>query len=97
MSPKLKQRAGNELLALITSEDNGNDYKPPAIPDEAQKALLKQMQALVAKAANELQLAPETLASRKDLLAVIDSGGAGAKVFSGWRNDVIGNDLARLL
>lgn len=97
MSPKLKQRAGDELLSLITAGDNGNDYKPPAIPDEAQKALLKQMQGLVAKAASALQLAPETIASRKDLLAVIDSGREGSKVFSGWRNDVIGEDLASLL
>jgi ribonuclease D len=55
------------------------------------------MQALVAKAASELDLAPETIASRKELLAVIDSGTEGSKIFSGWRNDVIGDDLAKLL
>jgi ribonuclease D len=97
MPPKLKQRAGAELLELIATADDDNDYSPPAVPDEEQKALLKQMQALVAKAAKELELSPETIASRKDLLGVIDSGTEGSKIFSGWRNDVIGDDLARLL
>ena len=97
MSPKLTQRAGAELLELIAAADDSNNYRPPAVPDDAQKALLKQMQALVAKAASELDLAPETIASRKELLAVIDSGTEGSKIFSGWRNDVIGDDLAKLL
>lgn len=98
MSPKVANRIGKQLLREIeVSENDENGYKPPRPPDEAQKALLKEMQAKVAACADELDLAAETIASKRELSSVIISGNRNSRVFTGWRADLIGNDLLTLL
>ena len=95
---KLVKRVGRELLELITaSADDDEGYSPPRTPDEEQKALLKEMQARVAACAEELHIAAETLASKRELSAVIISGTRHSRVFSGWRAELIGDDLMSLL
>lgn len=96
--PKLVNRVGRQLLELVTaSADDNEGYSPPRTPDEEQKALLKEMQARVAACAEELHIAAETLASKRELSAVIISGTRHSRVFSGWRAELIGNDLMSLL
>ena len=95
---KLVQRVGRQLLELVAASANDNrDYSPPRPPDEGQKALLKEMQSRVAACAKELDIAAETLASKRELSGVIISGNRNSRVFSGWRAELIGNDLLNLL
>jgi ribonuclease D len=98
MPPKLVQRAGGDLLeAIAASHGDSNDYRPPGAPDEQQKVLLREMQAVVAKASVELDIAAEVIAPKKELSAVISSGKPDSRVFSGWRKDVIGEQLLDLM
>jgi len=94
----LIRRSGNRILAAIAAADNdANDYMPPATPDEAQKSLLKQMQNQVTKCAADLGLAAETIASRKDLSALIIGGKHDSRILTGWRRELIGDELLELL
>ncbi len=96
--PKLVNRVGPQLLELIaaSAQDDGG-YNPPRPPDEEQKALLKDMQSRVAACARELDIAAETVASKRELSAVIISGNRNSRVFGGWRAGLIGNELLALL
>ena len=95
---KLLNRTGKDLLqAVAAASADEHDYRPPRPPDERQKALLKDMQARVQKRADELDIAAETLASKRELVAAIVSDNRDSRVFSGWRRDLIGNDLLALL
>jgi len=98
MPPKVISRAGKELVdAVGASKNDDNGYQPPRPPDEAQKALLKEMQSQVADCAKDLDIAAETVASKRELAAVIISGTRGSRVFQGWRRDLIGEQLLKLL
>ena len=95
---KLVKRVGRQLLEEIAaSAADDTSHSPPQRPDEGQKALLKEMQARVAACAKDLELAAETVASKRELSAVIISGSRKSRVFSGWRADLIGADLLALL
>jgi ribonuclease D len=98
LAPKLAKRAGEALLeAVRRSADDDGSYKPPRPPDERQKVVLKEMQSRVAACAAELDIAAETLASKRELSAVIIDGDRDSRLFDGWRAGVVGNDLAELL
>ena len=96
--PKLVRRVGQQLLDEVarSAKDNGG-YQPPRPPDEGQKALLKEMQARVADCAGDLGIAAETVASKRELSAVIIAGNRQSRVFSGWRAALIGDELLTLL
>jgi len=94
----LIRRSGQTLLDAITASSVAeDDYRPPSPPDESQKALLKSMQKRVAECADNLGLAAETLASKRDLSALIFDGDKKSKVLTGWRRSVVGEDLSDLL
>lgn len=98
LPPGLIRRSGQNILAAIrTAGTDNNDYSPPPRPDEAQKALLKQMQREVVSCAADLGLAAETVASKRDLSAIIMGGERESRVLSGWRRDLIGERLLQLL
>ena len=98
LPPKLVNRAGEDLLAVVTrSADDEHGYQPPPAPNEQQKKLLKHMQAAVAARAGELGISPELLAPRKELSAAILSNKTDSRVFLGWRREQIGDQLLRLL
>jgi ribonuclease D len=95
---KLVARAGAELLAVVArSAEDDHDYRPPPLPNEQQKKLLKTLQATVARCADELGISPELVASRKELAAAILSGNTDSRVFQGWRRALIGERLLQLL
>lgn len=95
---KVVARAGSQLIeAVVASADDQNDYRPPNPPDESQKALLKEMQSQVAECAGDLGLAVETVASKRELSALIISGSRESRVLSGWRRELIGEQLLQLL
>ena len=96
--PKLVKRVGQQLLdEIAASANDDNSHSPPERPDEGQKALLKEMQSRVAACARDLDIAAETVASKRELSAVIISGNRNSRVFSGWRAELIGDDLSALL
>lgn len=96
--PKLVRRVGEQLLDIVAASGRDDrNYRPPRPPDEGQKALLKEMQARVAGCAGDLDIAAETIASKRELSAVIISGNRNSRVFSGWRAELIGKDLLGLL
>ncbi len=95
---KLVKRAGDQLLeAVARSADDQGTSEPPRPPDESQKALLKAMQSRVAARARELGIAAETLASKRELSAVIIAGSRNSRLFDGWRAALIGDELLQLL
>jgi ribonuclease D len=98
MPPKLVGRAGKQLIdAVGAAKGEENGYQPPKPPDEVQKNLLKEMQAQVAECAKDLDLAAETVASKRELSSVIISGNRETRVFTGWRRELIGERLLQLL
>ena len=98
LPPKLVNRVGKELLAIVTqSADDDHDYHPPPAPNEQQKKLLKTMQTTVGRCADELGISAELIAPRKELSATILSGRTDSRVFQGWRRELIGEKLLRLL
>jgi len=95
---KLVKRVGRQLLKLVAaSAQDEKDYNPPRPPDEGQKVLLKEMQARVATCADELGIAAETVASKRELSAIIISGASNSRVFNGWRAELVGDELLGLL
>ncbi len=96
--PKLVSRVGKRLLEEVAeSARDENGYRPPKPPSESQKQLLREMQSEVSRVAKELGIATETVASKRELSAIIISGNRDSRVFGGWRKDVIGAALQRLL
>ncbi len=98
MPAKVIQRKGDEILRRVSQAlGDSNGYRPPGAPDESQKNLLKRMQKIVADCASDLGIAAETIASKKELSAVIIDGNRNSRVFEGWRRDLIGEQLTALL
>lgn len=91
------RRAGEQLLAIVsdaTHDESG--YNPPPRPDEKQKALLNKLQKTVTACAEDLGIATELIAPKKELSAAI-LGARDSRVFKGWRRDIVGNTLLDLL
>ncbi len=95
---KLVRRVGQRLVEEIAgSARDESNYDPPRPPDESQKALLKDMQKKVAACAAELGIAAETLASKRELSAVIIGGNRASRLLDGWRAQLIGDELLALM
>ena len=95
---KLVARVGQKLLQEVeASASDENNYSPPRPPNEAQKALLQEMQARVKKCAEAIGVTAETVAPRRELATVILTGSDQSRVFSGWRLDLIGNELLAMM
>ncbi len=98
MPDKVARRSGQAILSAIASASNdAHDYRPPEPPNESQKAQLKAMQKVVAECANDLGVAAETIASKKELSSVIIGGNRDSRVMTGWRKNLVGDQLANLL
>jgi len=97
LPPGLVRRAGDDMLAAIARAGSGGDVAPPRRPDESQKSLMKSIQQKVSARAADLGLAAETVASRRDLVAVIIDGDRNSRLLNGWRREIIGDELLGLL
>ncbi len=99
MPPGLVKRRGGELLALIEAAAI-SDPPPPlpgrARPDPARAALLKKLSGIVQTLAAELALAPEVLATRRELEQLSDGEREGS-VLRGWRRPLLGERLLAAL
>lgn len=89
----------DELLAAVRE---GVNAEPPELPsggDELERELraaLTLMSAWVSQVARTASIDPVLLATRADLVGFL-SGDATARLRSGWRAEVLGDDLAALL
>jgi len=91
------RRAGDVLLTEIENAlADDNNYLPPQRLDERHKALLVKMHKRVTGHADELGIATEIIASKKELSAALQ-GDLGGRVFRGWRRELVGAELLGLL
>jgi len=95
----LARRSGRHILELINvsgAEDNAVPT-PQLRPDETQKAQLADMQRMIAECAADLGLAAETVASKKELSALVMDKPSYSRVLSGWRLGIVGESLRKLI
>jgi ribonuclease D len=91
------ERTGDELLKILRAgAARKNTYEPPPRPDERQKKAMREMQRRVSACADELGIANEIIAPRKELAAAL-TGARDSRVFRGWRRDLVGEKLLALL
>ena len=97
LAPRTLRRAAKTILGTL-EDARGDDieYEPPQKPDERQKSILKNMQAAVSACAEELKIAAEIVAPRKELSASLN-GNRESRVFTGWRREMIGETLLEML
>lgn len=89
------QRLGRTLLAVLESAGQHDPFQPPLRPDESQKRLMKQAQKRIAKLADELGIAAEIIAPKKELSAAMQ-GERELRLFRGWRRGLVGEELLAL-
>ncbi len=99
MPDAVVRNCGAELLAMI--EAVGISQPPPPLarrerPDAAFTATVKRLAELTTAVAQELAIAPELLATRRDLEQVA-SGRPDAVPLQGWRASVVGERLRAAL
>ncbi len=88
-----------ELLAAVASAahlDSSGAARAPPRRDAAAQARLKALAATVRRIAEQLQLTPEVLATRRDLQQLLN-GDTDVPALQGWRREVIGEALLSLL
>jgi ribonuclease D len=99
MPPGLAKRRGAELLACIAAAEIPEPPPPPpgrARPDPLKSALVKKLAVITQAVAVELAVAPEVLATRRDLEQLADGAREGA-VLRGWRRPLLGERLLAAL
>jgi ribonuclease D len=97
LATRTATRAGEQLLRVLAEAENEqHDYEPPQRPNERQKAVLKEMQKQVSDTAEELGLATELIAPKKELSAAM-LGSRDLRIFRGWRHDQLGQRLLEML
>lgn len=101
IAAKTVQRIAPDLLAELamarSANGAGDGDNRVRMPDDEQKSVLKMMQKLVAECASDLGVAAETIASRKELSAVVSGERRETRVFTGWRKGLVGDRLAEML
>lgn len=97
LAERTAARAGERLVQLLAeAAQTKSDYEPPQKPDEMQKTIMKKMQRVVTNKAQSLGVATELVAPKKDLSSALD-GNRNLRVFRGWRQECVGQQLLELL
>jgi ribonuclease D len=97
LAPRTLRRLSKDILGCVKDARGDNsDYVPPGKPNERQKSILKDMQTAVAACAEELNIAAEIIAPKKELSASLN-GNRDSRVFTGWRRETIGETLLEML
>ena len=92
-------RIGNELVAVVEA---AKDAPPPKVgngSDDVDRSLrpaLTLISAWVSQVARTEQIDTALLATRSDLVALL-SGDSEARLHSGWRAELVGEGIERLL
>ena len=98
LPPKFLNKRGEAILELLAASAGQAPPQPAeeAVLDESQKTRLRQLKERVQAVADRLQVSPGLLASRNDLEAVTRYGAdAQTPALSGWRREVIGEELLK--
>lgn len=100
LSPKTLARHGSALIGIIARARHDAHpiaaEEPPLI--DVQKAKLQKLQEWLRQRATQLNIPPSLLAPRADVEAIVRRGDeAGVPVLEGWRRDVAGQELLKLL
>jgi len=91
----LKRYESVFLNMVKTARDKKPEQHPPALPkplDPNLKALLKTLREMINEHAEELQVAPELIGGKREMMGIIHPHQLPPKM-AGWRRDIIGNDL----
>ncbi|WP_040243844.1 ribonuclease D [Chromohalobacter japonicus] len=101
--PKLIKHDGDTLLAMVQEADHLDDDALPApLPpphSAAFKTRLKALKSVVNREAERLDIAPEVLANRRDLEALVmaDLDGVPLSLPQGWRGTLLGDAFTQAL
>ena len=97
--PAVVKRRSEELLECVRAAEVPDPTPPLAgrrRPDPARAALLRKLTDVSQAVAGELQLAPEVLATRREL-EQLAAGGRDLMLLQGWRRRVLGERLLAAL
>jgi ribonuclease D len=93
------RKNGEELLAVVAQArreaHKEPEYELPGKPDPDQVARVTRLMSVVRKRAEEMKIAPELLATRRDVEQLVFSGRT-QNIASGWRRSAIGEELLAL-
>jgi len=93
------RKSGEELLAVSAQAQRDAHNEPPFVlpgkPESEQLARVTKLMSIVRTHADEMKIAPELLATRRDVEGLVFSGRTDA-IGVGWRRDVIGDRLIAL-
>jgi len=97
----LAKKQGETILELVhqANEDFANGVVNPLQvpkPETRETAEIKRLAKLVRARAEELNLAPEIIASKREITELF-RGGRSTRQLNGWRNEVIGQELLAAL
>jgi ribonuclease D len=99
ITPGFVERSGEAVLQVIREAGLPASLPPPAQrarPDPVLQARVKRLSGAVQSQAQKLSIAPELLATRRDLESIA-RGAEVAEVLPGWRSSVVGDSLAAAL
>ena len=99
LTPGFVERSGEAVLGLVEQAKMPAALPPPSQrprPDPELQARVKQLGSVVQDQARALALAPELLATRRDLESIARGKPVG-EVLTGWRGAVLGDSLAAAL
>lgn len=93
------RKSGEELLAIVAQARREAHREPeyglPGKPDPDQVARVTRLMSVVRARADEMKIAPELLATRRDIEQLVFSGRT-QNIASGWRRSAIGEELLAL-
>lgn len=95
MTPGFVERSGGHILRMIEEADLPSQLPPPATrprPDPELTARTRELSTILQRRATELGLAPEVLATRRELESIA-RGESTAPVLQGWRREAVGTEL----
>ena len=99
LPPGVVRKSGEELIAISTQarRDAAQEptVTPPGKPETEQLARVTKLMSVVRTHAEQMKIAPELLATRRDIEHLVFSGRAEG-IGSGWRREIIGERLIAL-
>lgn len=99
LPPGVVRKRGEELLALVAQGRENSAHEPPGFvpgrPEPEVLGRITQLLAIVRAEAERLSIAPELLATRKDVEQLVFSGRAD-HLLTGWRREILGERLVAL-
>lgn len=101
LPPAVARKQGAAILAQLEvanaqARRGEVDFERQKRPQSADKSAVKALGAILSRRAEELGIAAEILATRRDLISLLQ-GGRPTRLVTGWRWPVIGEDLVAAL